>query len=443
VKPLLESFLTIRPSERRKFVLAFLYAFTIFGACVVGRAAANGLFLARVGAAWLPLVYVLSACTVGLLAAVLLRLGTRRGLKQVILISLLLLALTSVALCLLVQKFDHAMVLLVGIYLLAEIRGCLATIQYGILVNELFATSPSHHHATGLLSSAATLAGIVFGVLVALEVSQLGTVHLLYVVAGLEILGMLPILLLPPHELDDPDDRIAMPDTIQENIGIVDDMPIGAGGFTSAIRSPYVRGIATLVSIAVVVGTLIEFQWKFSVAESYATNEDQMTRYFGFFQAAVNLVTGLIQIVLTGKILQHCGMRVSLLIFPAALLASTLGVLFSSLDRVALSAVTLVKGCDALKRSINDPAILMLYAPLANGQRRQAITFVLGIVKPVAEAIAALLIIALAEAVNTRAISYFAMVLLGVWLITVTRRLTAFKSLTDSRNADTAERGSS
>ena len=174
--------------------------------------------------------------------------------------------------------------------------------------------------------------------------------------------------------------------------------------------------IAILVAITVLVGTLIEFQWKTSVAVSFATNEDQMTRYFGFFHAAVNLVTGLIQVLLTGRLAHRLGTRTSLVVLPMTLLASTLGVLFASVDRVVLTAITRAKGCDVVKRSINDPAILMLYTPLSNGPRRQAITFVSGIVKPSAEAVAALLIISFAGIVSTRSISYVALALLCVWL---------------------------
>jgi ATP/ADP translocase len=174
--------------------------------------------------------------------------------------------------------------------------------------------------------------------------------------------------------------------------------------------------IAILVAITVLVGTLIEFQWKTSVAVSFATNEDQMTRYFGFFHAAVNLVTGLIQVLLTGRLVHRLGTRTSLLVLPMTLLASTLGVLFASVDRVVLTAITRAKGCDVVKRSINDPAILMLYTPLSNGPRRQAITFVSGIVKPSAVAVAALLIISFAGIVSTRSISYVALALLCVWL---------------------------
>ena len=398
-------------------VLAFCYAFSTAGAYVVGRSAADSLFLARVGTAWLPLMYFLSACTIGLLAVVFLHFATGRSLKQVILLTLLLLSSSSIVLCQLVQGFDNAMVLLVGIYLLAEIRGCLNTIQYGILMNELFAGSSDHHHAAGLLGAAATLAGITFGAVVGFEVYQLGTVHLLYVVAGLEALAIIPIALLRRIDAARSSDRDLAAKGKLAALPFEAYAPVDfTSGLTTAARSPYVRSIAILVAITVMVGTLIEFQWKSSVADSFAAKEDQMTRFFGLFHAAVDLVTGSMQVLLTGKLLHRFGTRTALLVFPTTLLASTLGVLFASFDRVVLSAITLAKGCDFVKRSINDPAILMLYAPFSNGPRRQAITFVAGIIKPSAEAFAALLIISFAGIVSTRAISYVALVLVCVWI---------------------------
>ena len=84
-------------------------------------------------------------------------------------------------------------------------------------------------------------------------------------------------------------------------------------------------------------------------------------------------------------------------------------------------AVILPKGCDVLKRSLNDPAILLLYVPLSNGLRRQAIAVVAGIVTPSCEAAAALLIIAFAGIVGMRAISYAALALLCAWMFVAWR----------------------
>lgn len=416
------------PAIRRKLVLVFFYAFSTAGAYVVGRSAADALFLARVGTAWLPMMYLLSACSVGLLAITFLYFAAGRPLKQVILLTLFLLSSSTLVLCLLLQQFDHAIALLGGIYLVAEFRGCLNTIRYGILMNELFANGPDHQYAVGLLSSGATLAGIVFGTIVAFEVHQLGTVQLLYVVAALELLAMIPIVLLPRIEAENSDGGDST------SLQIDRPAPVAlTSGLATAGRSSYVRGIAVLVAITVMVGTLIEFQWKSSVAAAYATKEEQITVYFGLYHAVVNLVTISIQVLLTGRLLRHFGTRTALLVFPTALLASTLGVLFASVDRVVLSAITLAKGCDVAKRSVNDPAILMLYAPLSNGPRRQAITFVAGIVKPCAEAAAALLIIWFASIVSTRAISYVALGLLGLWYLAALRHRTSEMNLAAPR----------
>jgi len=77
-------------NPKSKMVLAFCYAFSTAGAYVVGRSAADALFLARAGTAWLPLMCFLSACTVELLAVVFLHFATGRSLKQVILLTIIL-----------------------------------------------------------------------------------------------------------------------------------------------------------------------------------------------------------------------------------------------------------------------------------------------------------------------------------------------------------------
>ncbi|MDA1233000.1 MAG: Npt1/Npt2 family nucleotide transporter [Planctomycetota bacterium] len=348
--------------------------------------------------------------------------AARRPLLRLVILTQTTLAVTTFASSSTVQHFDHSLILLAAIYVLAEIRGCLNTVQYGILMNEMFVGTPNHSYAVGVLSAAATLAGITFGALIGFEFYQLGTVHLLYVVAGLELLAIIPVTLLPRIDTVCGDDEFES-DTTQTKPNVDSYVPLKfTRRLATAARSPYVRGFATLIAITVVVSTLIEFQWKSSVAQSFATDEDRMTRFFGFYYSATNLVTGLIQILVTGKLLHHFGTRTALLVFPVTLLASTLGVVFASFDRVVLSVITLAKGCDVFKRSVNDPAIVMLYAPLQNGPRRQAITFVAGIVKPSAEAVAAILIMSLASVVSTWAFSCVALALTCVWIVAVTRR---------------------
>ncbi len=248
---------------------------------------------------------------------------------------------------------------------------------------------------------------------------------MLYVVAGLEILAMVPIALLPGKEHQIVDHRPALSGGVLDSLRVDYETVEVPSGVADAVRTPRVRRIAILVALGVVVATMIEFQWKSSVAVSYAAKENEMTGFFGLFYAATNLITGTTQILLTGKILHHFGSRTALLMFPAALLVSTLGVLFSSWDRVLLPAATLAKGCDVIKRSVNDPSIWMLYAPLQNGPRRQAITVVSGIIKPTAEAVAALLIICCAGIIGTRAISYVALALLCVWIFVARRHSTS------------------
>jgi hypothetical protein len=99
-------------------------------------------------------------------------------------------------------------------------------------------------------------------------------------------------------------------------------------------------------------------------------------------------------------------------------------VLLSSFDQVALTAINFAKGCDVFRRSINDPATLLLYSPFSNGLRRQAITFVSGIVKPAAEAVAAVLILSTADVMHSRSISFVALPLICVWLVVVLRHRT-------------------
>jgi hypothetical protein len=413
--------------------LSAFYVFNTAGAYVVCRSVADALFLARVGTAWLPLMYLLSASVVGMLCLAFSRLASHVPLKRMIGVTLFLLAASSLVLCLAIERFDHALLLLAAIYLLAEFRGCINSIQHGILVNEVFADSSAFHRANGLLGAAATFAGITFGAFIALEVYVLGTVHLLYVVAALEVVALLAIAGL--HNVKHaPVQDLRVEAEAALSVARFDGVSaaFSSQGLRAAVASPYIRGIALLVGLTVVVATIVEFQWKFSVAQSYETRETEMVVFFGWFHAGVGLCTAVIQIVLTGRLLHRFDPRTLLLVYPVTLFAATVGTILASLERTVLWAVTSAKGCDVLKRSLNSPVVLKLYSHLDHGPRRHAITLVTGIVKPAAEACAAVLILVLSRFLDLRGLAFLVLGALCLWLLVVARREASSESIRPS-----------
>jgi ATP/ADP translocase len=201
-------------------------------------------------------------------------------------------------------------------------------------------------------------------------------------------------------------------------------------------ESGYLWTIASVVAVAVIVTTVVEFQWKSTVAFEFRRNENELARYFGYFYGSVYLLTGTLQLFVTGTLLERRGVLAGLLLFPGVLLVACLGTFLASAERLALWGVTLMKGCDSLKRSMNDPSIQVSYGPLEPAQRHRAITFVAGITKPLAEAAAALALLAATPGVSVRGLTVPVVLLVGVWIGLNFRVWRAFVRLSNSRSAD-------
>ena len=103
---------------------------------MAARSVADSAFLSRIGPAQLPSVLLLSAIFVtltGVLYSFLLRLGDH---QRVVLRTLLALCLCSAILPLLMRAFPSSYGVFAFVYVLAQIRGSLGTIQYVTLLNE-------------------------------------------------------------------------------------------------------------------------------------------------------------------------------------------------------------------------------------------------------------------------------------------------------------------
>ena len=153
-----------------------------------------------------------------------------------------------------------------------------------------------------------------------------------------------------------------------------------------------------------------------AAAEELARDEARLTTYFGYFHAIVFLLTGITQLFFAGRILGRLGVLPTLMALPLAFAAGCFCTLAASAQRVLLWTITLTKGCDVLKRSLNDPGMQLLYTPMPTHDRRRAVAVVLGLVKPSSEALAAALLLIVVPFIGLRELSYVTLVLALAWL---------------------------
>lgn len=413
--------------DLRTILCVFAYAFGTASSYVIHRSTGNSLFLVHIGVEYLPLMYMVSALLVVFCSFIYAAAVRRWRLDQVIRGTLLLSATTVLGLRLLFVQGDPSTWLILIFVIANEIRGNMNTVQFATLVNELFADSDPKQ-VFAFLGAGATLAGVVFGTLLGVFVDSLGTSNALFLIVAIDLATMIPIALLARKTRYR---RMLAGGNAPEGAGAVTRRPLA--GLRVALRSPLARNVAILVCLSVMVNLLIEYEWQLAAATAYPGDADSLTSFFAFYYAVVYVTIGGMQIFFTGWFLRRFGMIFGLLTHPTALLA-TLGFnLLATGGASVLWAVTLVKGCEIFKRTINDPVLQLLYWPLDSVARRQAIAFTSGVVKPVSEATGALLLFELRQYLTGPQIVYAAAVLVGCWIAAALRcRVQYVRTLNDA-----------
>ena len=177
---------------------ATIFSFSALSAAtyVLTRAFGVSLFLVRMGSDALPLALAASAITVIVISLV-----TRISIRFVptrlgIAISWMGLAGVSLFLSANLDPLQHSLIIVGMLYVLAEVRGCLNSIYVTTLSNDAFARSPSKQ-PYALVAAGPPIAGIIAGIFLSIEVSEINYATWLKIIAGIDICVVLLSVFLP------------------------------------------------------------------------------------------------------------------------------------------------------------------------------------------------------------------------------------------------------
>lgn len=421
----IETLLKIPPAQQARTGLLFVFSFGMTGAYVGARSDADAVFLSRIGIERLPAMILVSASGVAIITALYAKTLARLSLQRVVFATHLLLALATLSMTLMLEAAGQSIGIPAALYLLAELRGTLGSIQFATLLNELFRSAPPAH-SSGIASSGSTLAGVMLGAATGWVAASFGAHSVLYLILTMDILAGL--IALRCRRTATPDDSDApKPDTSNEQPPPSDSSAASrdhAESPTSPLlilkQSSLARYIAGIVCLKTVVVLLIEYEWK-STAVAYYSTEDELTSFFGMFYAATAMLTGCLQLFGTSRFLTRFGIQAGLAAFPGSVTLVLSSVFFIVKPIAMFWSLTVARGCDVLRRGLTDPALNVLYWPLGPAMRRQVIALNGGWVKPLTEALAAVLLIPLTATLSDRGLALTISGLCIVWMIAVYR----------------------
>lgn len=171
-------------------------------------------------------------------------------------------------------------------------------------------STPQGKRLFGFIGLGGTLGGIVGSFLTALLAPKLGPVNLIFVSAVLLELSTLSVRRL--NSVVSPID----PGTVRRGD---EDRPIGGptlAGVMHVLRSPYLLGIC-LYMLLFTFGSTVLYLQQSSIAAATFKESGVRTAFFARIDLAVNILTLLTQMFLTGRIVKLLGVPITLTLLPA------------------------------------------------------------------------------------------------------------------------------
>jgi ATP/ADP translocase len=385
----------------------FAYNFLIIASYTIIKSIRDALFIHRVGAHMLPYVYIGIALVAGIVVRGYERLaqGTKRS---HLVVGSNLFFISNVLVFWWLFRYEWTG-LSYGFYIWGDIFIAVSMAQFGLTVTEIFDPRQAKR-LLGPILSGGTLGGIIAGGVSGAIVHRIGTENL-FLVTGVQLLACAAIV-----------GRI----TFQEPAGergseragtrpLAPSPSPSGSGFTLIRRSKHLAPLAMIVGVALLVDTLIDFQFKTILQRSYPS-KDALTGFFGSYYAYTNIITILFQLFVTGEVLKRFGVGVAIMVMPVALaLGSTI-----TLFRPALWAAIFIRGChDILRLSVDQSGTKILYIPIPASVRLKAQTFIEVAVKRTSRGVGGLLLLLLTVvfALGIKQVSIPILILLAAWIL--------------------------
>jgi AAA family ATP:ADP antiporter len=418
VRPLLtlvSRLIDVRPGEGARVFRMFALLGLIIATNYVLKPVRSSLFLSRIGASFLPYVYVVVAGVLGVVATVFARVAPRMNLPRVIvgLAGFFALNLTLFW----IAAASGVRVTGFLFYVWVSIVVALLPSVFWLFANYVFYAHEGRRLFPVVMAGGLS-GSILGGVATTLLVPVVGTMGLLPA-AALLFLSIAALAEVTARRerprMNERERDLRRHDRIRIS-------PTETTPYRALARSPYLKRLAALTLLTGLSSTLLDYQFS-SVVEEAFPGEDSLTGFFGTFFAGVNLLAFALQLSVSGQLLSRIGVGAGLLLLPLGLLASSVSfVLFPSL----LTACLLKVADDGLGNSTNRASQEVLYLPLALSVKNRLKIWIDLFVERASRGAAGLFLIlsTAAASFTTREIGYAVLVLLvpWIWLVLSLRR---------------------
>jgi len=201
-------------------------------------------------------------------------------------------------------------------------------------------------------------------------------------------------------------------------------------GARLVFRSPYLLSIVAIVGLYEIVSTVMDFQFTSTIA--HYLSGPAIGKQFATVFAITNIVSMLVQLLLTSFVMSRLGVGVALMVLPVAALAGSMGFM-------ALPVLWMGSGLNTLDNgfsySINQSAKEALYVPTSTDEKYKAKAFIDMFVQRFAKAVAVGVSLGITmvfrEFSSLRYLSAFTIGIIVVWIFAVRYAGRKFREVTE------------
>ncbi len=401
-----ERVLGLNGRELRRAFPLFAYLFLTMASSVASKAARDALFLDRYRAIDLPYVDIAIAVLVGLAASVYLWIGHRTNLRNLLVGSILFFAANAIAFwAWAAWSVTESGALFIAIYIWVGVFSVLAPSQVWTLANYVMTTREAKR-SFGFIGSGAILGWIVGGFATREGVARFGTENMLAFIA-MSLFGCAGLVIAIWR------DRPAYVGNDMPATGTDRSAATLFGSLGLVRESPYLRAIAALVLISALTTTVAGWQFK-AIAKAAIPGTDDLAMFFGTFNMIAGVMSLILQLLLTGRVLRTAGVGAALFIVPTAMLMGSMGVLVLG----TLVAASALKASDqVLRYSIDKATTELLYLPVPAAHTFRVKSFIDTVVYRLGDAGGGLVVLLFAAGLQWSAIemSRVGVVLIAAW----------------------------
>ncbi|MFP4081208.1 MAG: Npt1/Npt2 family nucleotide transporter [Candidatus Aminicenantes bacterium] len=368
LQKILSPVVEIKPGEASLAFLLFFYFFLITAPHTIIKSLRNASYLETLGAVNLPLAYLLTAVLMGFVVALHSKLQVRIK-RQILFISSLLFFLLNALIFWLLFPLGWDWLPLV-FWIWANIFILVLMTQFWMLVNDVFNPREAKR-LIGFFGSGGILGGVAGGMVAGFLAPSETPHHLLLISCGLLALCVMVVYgIFILEKRGQPGTPKSQGEFREREKNLT---KVGFGEcFHTVRKNYYLKLMAGMVAITMIVSTLIDFQFN-KVIKDTPSVSGNLTSFFGYFNAGLLILPFFLQLFMTSGFIKRYGIRMALMLFPIVLLACSLGIAVF----ITIYLAVLLKGSDkSLSYSLNQSVRELLYIPVSSQLKYKAKIFI-------------------------------------------------------------------